>query len=45
LSHVLTLVGGVGYGLVLPIWAFLLSKVFRERADAPSGDARTRVAG
>ncbi len=32
LTHPLALAGGVGYGLILPIWAFLLGRVFRARA-------------
>jgi hypothetical protein len=34
LGHPLALAGGVGYGLVLPIWAFLLGRAFRARAGA-----------
>ena len=34
LTHPLALVGGAGYGLVLPIWAFLLARVFRAQAAA-----------
>lgn len=33
LTHPLALAGGVGYGLVLPIWAFMLARVFRARAS------------
>jgi hypothetical protein len=44
MSHVLTLVGGVGYGLVLPIWALMLSRVFRARAGAGGEDAPASVA-
>lgn len=36
LGHPLSLGGGVGYGLVLPIWAFLLGRVFSARAAAPA---------
>jgi hypothetical protein len=37
LTHPLALGGGVGYGLVLPIWAFLLGRVFAAQArDADS---------
>jgi hypothetical protein len=32
LGHPLALAGGAGYGLVLPIWAWLLARVFRARA-------------
>ena len=32
LNHPLAWTGGVGYGLVLPIWAYLLGRVFRARA-------------
>src|SRR3954464_4254255 len=32
-SDMLTNVGGVGYQILLPIWAYLLGKVFRERAQ------------
>ena len=31
-NHPLTYVGGVGYQIVLPVWAWLLSRVFRRRA-------------
>lgn len=34
LGHPLALGGGVGYGLVLPIWAFMLGRVFQTRAAA-----------
>lgn len=34
LTHPLALAGGVGYGLVLPIWAYLLGRVFADRASA-----------
>ncbi|HXG26433.1 MAG TPA: hypothetical protein VNL94_06235 [Candidatus Binatia bacterium] len=40
MSHPLTIAGGPGYQLVLPVWAYLLSRVFRARADA----ARTSTA-
>jgi hypothetical protein len=33
----LTNVGGVGYQILLPIWAYLLGRVFRERAHSASG--------
>jgi hypothetical protein len=33
-SHTLTYVGGIGYQVVLPIWAYLLGRVFRARAGA-----------
>ncbi|HET9852647.1 MAG TPA: hypothetical protein VFP56_09105 [Candidatus Limnocylindrales bacterium] len=36
MGHPLTLAGGIGYQVVLPAWAFLLSRVFRARA-AESG--------
>ena len=40
LTHPLALAGGVGYGLVLPIWAFLLGRVFADRArQATAGGA------
>jgi hypothetical protein len=32
-SDMLTNVGGVGYQILLPLWAFLLSRVFGERAQ------------
>jgi len=32
-NHPLSYVGGVGYQIVLPVWAWLLSRVFRQRAD------------
>ena len=32
LNHPLAWAGGVGYGLVLPVWAFLLGRVFRAQA-------------
>ena len=32
----LTNVGGVGYQIVLPVWAFLLGRVFRSRVAAPA---------
>ena len=32
LNHPLTYTGGIGYQIVLPIWAFLLGRVFRTRA-------------
>jgi hypothetical protein len=31
-NHTLSYVGGVGYQIVLPIWAWSLSRVFRQRA-------------
>ena len=31
-NHPLTYLGGVGYQIVLPGWAWLLSRVFRQRA-------------
>ena len=34
LGHPMALGGGIGYGLVLPIWAFLLGRVFQARAAA-----------
>jgi hypothetical protein len=34
LGHPLSLGGGAGYGLVLPIWAFQLGRVFQARAAA-----------
>jgi hypothetical protein len=33
-SHTLTWTGGIGYQIVLPIWAYLLGRVFRARAAA-----------
>jgi hypothetical protein len=40
LNHPLTLAGGVGYGLVLPVWAWLLGRVFAARArEARAADA------
>jgi hypothetical protein len=33
-TAMLTNVGGVGYQIVLPVWAFLLGRVFRARAAA-----------
>ena len=37
----LTTVGGVGYQIVLPVWAFMLGRVFRSRvaAAAPTAEA------
>lgn len=35
-SHALTWTGGIGYQVVLPIWAFLLGRVFTARAG-PDG--------
>jgi hypothetical protein len=32
LNHPLTYAGGIGYQVVLPIWAYLLGRVFRTRA-------------
>jgi hypothetical protein len=37
LGHPLSAVGGIGYQVVLPIWAFLLARVFRARAEAAGG--------
>jgi hypothetical protein len=37
LSHPLSTVGGVGYAVVLPVWAFMLSRVFQARAQAAGG--------
>jgi hypothetical protein len=37
MNHPLTLTGGIGYQLVLPVWAFLLSRVFRARAAGNGG--------
>ena len=34
LSHPLASVGGVGYLVVLPVWAYLLGRVFRSRATS-----------
>lgn len=34
LDHPLTPVGGVGYQVVLPVWAFMLARVFGDRAAA-----------
>lgn len=36
-SDALTNVGGVGYQIVLPIWAYLLGRVFRVRDSARAG--------
>ena len=32
LNHPMTYLGGIGYQVVLPIWAYLLGRVFRTRA-------------
>ena len=32
-NHPLTYVGGMGYQVVLPVWAYLLSRVFHRTAD------------
>jgi hypothetical protein len=37
MSHALTTIGGLGYQLVLPVWAFLLGRVFRQRAREAAG--------
>ena len=37
LSHPLSAVGGVGYQVGLPIWAFMLARVFQARAEAAGG--------
>jgi hypothetical protein len=37
-------VGGVGYQIVLPIWAFLLGRVFRSRVAAPAPAAEASPA-
>jgi len=36
-NDTLTYVGGMGYQVALPIWAYLLGRVFRERAQAGGG--------
>lgn len=35
-NHSLTWTGGIGYQMVLPIWAYLLARVFRARARSSS---------
>jgi len=40
LNHPLTYAGGIGYQVVLPIWAFLLGRVFRTRVGQ-SGSVET----
>ena len=34
MNHTLTWVGGIGYQVVLPVWAFLLGRVFRAHAGS-----------
>lgn len=36
-NHVLTYVGGVGYQVLLPIWAFFLARVFRQSVATTAG--------
>ena len=36
-NHVLTYVGGVGYQVLLPVWAFFLGRVFRRTAATAEG--------
>jgi hypothetical protein len=36
-NHTLTYIGGLGYQVALPIWAFVLSRVFSARAVATEG--------
>ena len=45
LTNTLALVGGVGYGLVLPIWAYLLGRVFTARAREAMRGGEVPAAG
>ena len=41
LNHPLTYAGGIGYQVVLPIWAYLLGRVFRMRAPMAGSSEAT----
>jgi hypothetical protein len=44
-NHPLSYVGGVGYQVVLPIWAYALSRVFRAQAASTAGSATIPAGG
>ena len=44
-NHPLSYVGGVGYQVVLPVWAFALASVFRARVPGTESDSRFPTGG
>jgi hypothetical protein len=45
MNDTLTDLGGPGYRVILPIWAFALSRVFRSRAATGEAGAASATAG